>query len=154
MTDGKEIATEARMAIGVINVDDVVSTYIKLRNQKELLEAQTKDKVDAIKVKLMKMEAWFKEQMDLQGVKSFKTNHGTAFLSTTDFAQVSDWDAVLEFIKQHDAYDMLEKRIAKIAVRGYIDKMKAVPPGVNYGTKIEVNVRKPSPGGTADELAK
>ncbi|SRR6187455_1431519 len=153
MTD-ESTATEARIAIGVPNVNDVVGTYLKLRNQKELLEAQTKDKVDAIKVKLQKLEAWIKEQMGLQGVNSFKTDHGTAFLSTTDWAQVSDWDAVKQFIIDNDAYDMLEKRVSKLAVRGYIDKNKVVPPGINYGTKIDVNVRKPSPGGTKDELAK
>jgi hypothetical protein len=39
---------------------------------------------------------------------------------------------------------MLEKRISKNAVRGYIDQHKAVPSGVNYGTRIDVNVRKPA----------
>jgi hypothetical protein len=39
---------------------------------------------------------------------------------------------------------MLEKRISKIAVRGYIEANKAVPPGVNYGTKLEINIRKPA----------
>jgi len=29
-------------------------------------------------------------------------------------------------------------------VRGYIEQNKVVPPGVNYGTKLEVNVRKPT----------
>ena len=88
-------------------------------------------------------EAWIKEQADAQGVTSFKTKHGTAFLITTDYAKVADWDAVLGFIRENDAYDMLEKRISKVAVRGYIDATKAVPPGVNYGTKLEVNIRKP-----------
>ena len=88
-------------------------------------------------------EAWIKEQADAQGVTSFKTKHGTAFLTTTDYANVGDWDAVLGFIRENEAYDMLEKRISKVAVRGYIDATKAVPPGVNYGTKLEVNIRKP-----------
>ena len=56
---------------------------------------------------------------------------------------MGDWDAVLGFIRENEAFDMLEKRISKIAVRGYIEANKAVPPGVNYGTKLEVNIRKP-----------
>jgi hypothetical protein len=39
---------------------------------------------------------------------------------------------------------MLEKRVSKIAVRGYIERNKAVPAGVTYGTKIDVTVRKPT----------
>lgn len=126
-----------------VNVDDVVATYMKLRSQKESIEAEVKDRVSAIKAKMEKLEAWIKEQADAQGVTSFKTKHGTAFLTTTDYANVADWDAVLDFIRTQEAYDMLEKRISKIAVRGYIEANKAVPPGVNYGTKLEVNIRKP-----------
>jgi len=127
-----------------VNVDDVVATYMRLRSQKEAIEAEVKDKVSNIKAKMEKLEAWIKEQADAQGVTSFKTKHGTAFLTTTDYANVADWDAVLDFIRGNEAYDMLEKRISKIAVRGYIEANKAVPPGVNYGTKLEVNIRKPA----------
>ena len=127
-----------------VNVDDVVATYMKLRSQKEAIEAEVKDRVSTIKAKMEKLEAWIKEQADVQGVTSFKTKHGTAFLTTTDYANVADWDAVLEFVKTNEAFDMLEKRVSKIAVRGYIERNKAVPAGVTYGTKIDVTVRKPT----------
>jgi hypothetical protein len=117
---------------------------MKLRSQKEAIEAEVKDRVSTIKAKMEKLEAWIKEQADVQGVTSFKTKHGTAFLTTTDYANVADWDAVLDFIRTQEAFDMLEKRISKIAVRGYIEANKAVPPGVNYGTKLEINIRKPA----------
>jgi hypothetical protein len=127
-----------------VTIDEVVATYIKLRNKKDAIEAETKDRVKGIKEKLEQIEAWVKEQADVQGVTSFKTKHGTAFLTTSDYANVADWDAVLEFIRENEAFDMLEKRISKIAVRGYIEANKEVPPGVNYGTKLEVNIRKPA----------
>jgi len=111
-----------------VNVDDVVATYMKLRSQKDAIEAEVKDKVAGIKNKMEKLESWIKEQADLQGVTSFKTKHGTAFLTTTDYANVADWDAVLDFIRGNEAYDMLEKRISKVAVRGYIEANKAVTP--------------------------
>jgi hypothetical protein len=126
-----------------INVDDVVATYMKLRSQKEAIEAEVKDKVKGLKEKMEKLEAWIKEQADIQGVSSFKTKHGTAFLTTTDYANVAEWDAVLDFIRTQEAFDLLEKRVSKIAVRGYIEVNKAVPPGITYGTKLEVNIRKP-----------
>jgi hypothetical protein len=127
-----------------VNVDDVIATYMKLREQKSSIEAETKEKVSVIKTKLEKLEAWIKTKADAEGVTSFKTKHGTAFLTTSDYASVADWDAVLGFIRDNEAYNMLEKRISKVAVREYIDHNKTVPPGVNYGTKLEVNVRKPS----------
>lgn len=127
-----------------LTVDAVVATYMKLRAKKDAIEAQVKAEVDGIKQQMEKIEAWIKEQADAQGVTSFKTNHGTAFLTTVDYANVADWDAVLSYIRENEAFDMLEKRISKTAVRGYIESTKTVPPGVNYGTKLEVNIRKPT----------
>jgi uncharacterized protein YydD (DUF2326 family) len=126
-----------------MKVDDVIAAYMRLRDKKESMEAAVKEQTKELKEKMEKLEAWIKEQADVQGVTSFKTKHGTAFLTTTDYANVADWDAVLNYIRENDAYDMLEKRVSKVAVRGYIDANKSVPAGVNYGTKLEVNIRKP-----------
>lgn len=127
-----------------INVDQVIAAYMTLRSKKDAIEGEVKTKVADIKAKMEKLESWIKTQADAQGVTSFKTKHGTAFLTTTDYANVGDWDAVLEFIKTNDAFEMLEKRVSKTAVRNYVENDKFVPPGVNYGTKLEVNVRKPT----------
>lgn len=125
-------------------VDEVIGLYIRLRNKKDAIENQVKEDVKELKAKMDKLSQWLMVKADEQGVTSFKTNHGTAFVTTVDFANVADWDAVLNFIKTNDAYDMLERRISKTAVRGYIEAHKEVPSGVTYGTKIEVNVRKPT----------
>jgi hypothetical protein len=127
-----------------VKVDDVIATYMKLRGQKEAIEAQMKEQTAAIKAKMEKLESWIKEQADVQGVTSFKTKHGTAFLTTSDYANVADWDAMLSFVKENEAYDLFEKRVSKVAVRGYIEQTKTVPPGVNYGTRLDVNIRKPT----------
>lgn len=127
-----------------VTVDAVIKKYMKLRIQKEVVEAEIKERVDNIKADMVKLEAWLKAKLDADGLTSFKTDHGTAFLTTTDFANVDDWDAVLRFIREEEAFDMLEKRISKTAVRGYIETNKEVPPGVKYGTKLDINIRKPT----------
>lgn len=129
-----------------LTVEQVVGTYIKLRRKKEALENQVKADVDAIKASMGKIEAWLMEKADADGVTSFKTTAGTAFVTTTDFANVADWDAVLTFIKNHDAFDMLEKRVSKTAVRSHMDETGDVPPGITYGTKLGINIRKASGG--------
>lgn len=126
-----------------MNIADVIRAYTKLRDQRTAVEAEVKERVDTIKAKMTKLEAYLKEQMDVQGLTQFKSDHGTAFLTTTDYANVANWDEVLQFIKDNEAFDMLEKRVSKTAVRGYMDKHKRVPPGVTYGTKLDVNIRKP-----------
>ena len=127
-----------------LTVDQVIETYMKLRKKKEAIDAEAKAKVKGIKDNMTKLESWIKEKADAEGVTSFKTNHGTAFLTTNDYARVADWDAVLGFVQDNEAYDLLERRVSKAAVRGYIDINKAVPAGITYGTKIDINVRKPA----------
>jgi hypothetical protein len=127
-----------------VTVDSVIKKYMKLREEKTAVEAEIKERVDKIKADMAKLEAFLKAKMDADGLTSFKSEHGTAFLTTTDFANVEDWDAVLRFIREEEAYDMLEKRVSKTAVRGYIDANKEVPPGIRYGTKLDVNIRKPA----------
>lgn len=127
-----------------VTVDAVIKKYMKLRSQKEAVEAEIKERVDKIKADMAKLEAFLQAKMDADGLTSFKSEHGTAFLTTTDFANVDNWDAVLQFIREEEAYDMLEKRVSKTAVRGYIEANKEVPPGIKYGTKLGVNIRKPT----------
>jgi hypothetical protein len=126
------------------NVDDVIAAYVKLRTKKGAIETAAKEEVAGINEKLQRLENWLRVKADELGVTSFKTGHGTAFITTVDFANVADWDAVLKFVKDNNAYDMLERRVNKTAIRGYIEANKSVPAGVNYGTKLEVNVRKPT----------
>ena len=128
----------------VITMDQIIAQYMKFREQKSAIQKRAKEQTDALDEKMGKMESWIKLRAQQDGVTSFKTPHGTAFLTTVDFANVADWDAALQFIKDTDAYDMLERRVSKTAVRGYIDENKEVPPGITYGTKLEVNVRKPA----------
>ena len=85
----------------MLTVKKVIEAYLKLRSQKESIESEAKEKVMGIKEQMIKLEAWIKNRADEEGVDSFKTAKGTAFLTTSDYAQVADWDAVLEFIKDN-----------------------------------------------------
>jgi hypothetical protein len=136
-----------------LTLDAVIKKFVSLRDKKAVIKAALDVEVKAIDEKLDKIGAYIKEQADAQGVTSFKTQHGTAFLTTTAFAQVADWDAVLNFVKANGAWDMFERRVSKKAVQAWIENTKEVPPGVNYGTRIDVGVRRPTDKGGSDEVA-
>jgi hypothetical protein len=127
-----------------LKVEEVISIYITLREQKEALNDSVKVQLASIAEKMSKLEAWIQAKSDETGVKSFKTDAGTAFLQTSDFASVGDWDAVIEFVKKHDAYDMLTHGVSKKSVREYIDANGSVPSGVNFGSKVGVSFRRPA----------
>lgn len=127
-----------------LTVEQAISAYVKLRLKKDQIAAKAKADTKPVEEAMDKIEAYIKEQAEALGVQSFRTESGTAFLTTIERANVADWDEVLKFILENEAYDMLEKRVNKTAVRAYMEAANAVPPGVNYGTSIEVSVRKPT----------
>lgn len=127
-----------------VTIDAVISKYMQIRHQKDEINREAKSKVDALNIHLAKLEGYILQRMQAEGVTSYKTAHGTAFSTTTDYANVADWEATLEYIREHMQFDLLEKRVNKTAVRAIIDTTGTPPPGVNYGTRIDVNVRKPT----------
>lgn len=129
-----------------ITIDKVIEHYVKLRDEKSALKAEYEEKAKAVDATMKKLESYLLQQADAQGVTSFKTKAGTAFVTTVDMANVADWDAVLNFIKTHDAWDMLEKRVSKNAVRQYIDATKGIPAGINWSSRLDINVRRGAAG--------
>lgn len=125
-------------------IETVVSAFMKLRQEKDAIDRKAKVEMGALIEKMNKLEAWLLQKMEADGVSSYKTPMGTAFKTTTDHANVADWDAVLEYVMENEAFHLLEKRVNKIAVRGYIDEGKPPPPGVNYFTKVDINIRRPT----------
>lgn len=123
-------------------VNDVVGHYIGLRDQITALEAETKERVIKLKEQQIVIEAWLLNQANLQGVESFKTDHGTAYVKLSDFCSIADWDSTIQFIKEYEAWNLLNRAVNKTAVREYIDENNVPPPGVNFTQKKEIQVRR------------
>jgi uncharacterized protein YlxP (DUF503 family) len=128
-----------------MTIDQAIESYLKLRDKKAAMEARLKEKTDMLNTVMTKLEHFLMEKANEQGVDSFKTDHGTAFIRETDYANVEDWDAVLDFIEKQKAYEFLTKKVNKIAVREYIEENEgSIPPGMAYGTRRALSVRIPA----------
>lgn len=125
-------------------VDEVIAKYIELRDQKDKINSDAKAAVKVVDASLDIIEAWLLNQANEQGVSSFACDIGTAFVKETDFANVSDWNLTVEFIKKNEMWQMLKKDVNKTAVKEFIDANGVPPPGVNWGSKREVQVRRKS----------
>jgi len=127
-----------------ITVDAVTEKYIALRTEKSRIQKEAVERTVALDEQMAKLGNWLALKAEADGCESFKTKHGTVFWSNVDYAQVANWDAFIQFVIDNTAWDMLEKRVAKTGVRAHLQEKKEVPPGINYGTKRELNVRKPT----------
>ena len=123
-------------------VEQVVLAYRKVRDQKTALNDEHKLKVAEINKKLNQMENWFLLQLNAQGVESMRTGQGTVFKSSRVSSKVEDWDAALTFIKDHDLWHLLERRVSKAGIEEYENETDTTFPGVALTREITVNVRK------------
>lgn len=126
-----------------VSADSVIAAYIKLRTHKAALAAKHKAEVAEIDAKMGQLDHWLRASLGAQGATSMKTTGGTAYLKNTSYASVKDWKATLDYIKQNDAWELLERRVSKTAVAAVVENQNTMVPGVDFGYVLTLNVRKP-----------
>jgi hypothetical protein len=127
-----------------MTVDKAIENYVKLRIKKQEIENVVKEKTKKIDGLMTKLEHFLMTECAEQNVESFKTEHGTAFIKETDYASVDDWDAVIAFVAQEDAFEFMTKKVNKTAVKEYIEENKMPPPGMSYGLRKDIQIRVPT----------
>lgn len=88
---------------------------------------------------------------DELGVDSFKTDEGTAYRNMKESYRVGVWDEILGYIKESGNWQMLEKRVAKLATREIHKVTGKLPPGVEYVVEEEFVIRRPNEKGTKSD---
>jgi hypothetical protein len=127
-----------------LNKDALAGKFIELRDQVAVIEAEMGERMAPLKANMEKIKLYFKAIATQEGVDSWKTAHGTVYLSHTDSVKLVDADAYFEYVVENEAWDLIEKRAAKVAVRGFVEAHGSLPPGAELSTRIEVNFRKPA----------
>jgi len=126
------------------SVDEAIERYVELRDYLSI-ETKKYNELEAnIKGELEKISMWLRDQGDALGVDSFKTSHGTAFRSVKTSYRVGAWDDFIEWVKNTDNFQCLEKRAAKLAVKEIHDVTGMIPPGLEYSAEVEFSVRRPT----------
>ena len=124
-----------------VPLDKLVRIYMKMRASIQELDAQ----IEQIKEQQQEVKNEIKDRMRSLGTKSVKTDFGTVSLMEKTRFYTQDWDSFKRFIVEHDAVDLLEKRIAQTNMRLFLEENPAlVPPGLNSDTEFDISVRKPS----------
>ena len=124
------------------SVEQLIIEYISVRNylteareSYKLLETNCKDTLDVLSMRL-------RELADSQGVDSFNVRGvGTAYRNIKTSYRVLDWSVYLDWIKETDNFQCLEKRPAKLSVAAVHKLTNMVPPGLDYLAEQEFSVR-------------
>jgi hypothetical protein len=124
-------------------MDKLAKVYRKMQAKIQELTQSYENEVETIKSQQELVKNALKDQMLALGVKSVKTEQGTVTLSQKVRYNASDWDAFKEFIKEQDALDLLEKRIAQTNMAKFLEENpNLLPPGLNSHSEYAISVRK------------
>jgi enamine deaminase RidA (YjgF/YER057c/UK114 family) len=128
-----------------MDASQLVNVYIKIRDAKDMKKRQMEEEIAALDQQLAVVEQELLEICKTTGQDGGKTQHGSFTRAVKTRYWTSDWDSMYKFIREHDAPDLLERRIAQGNFAQFVqenpDKM---PAGVNIESKYSITVRRSS----------
>ena len=126
-------------------LDKLTRMYMKMRTAIQALEREYDTKLESLKSQQQEVKNAIKDKMLALGSKSVRTDFGTIILGEKTRFYTQDWDSFKKFMVEHDAIDLLEKRIAQTNMKLFLEENPGVvPPGLNSDTEFDISVRKPS----------
>jgi hypothetical protein len=122
------------------SADKLTKIYIKMRNA-------IREKEDEIRTIKKQQETVVEKLLALceeQDLDSLRTSSGTVSRRVQSHYWTSDWERMYDFLKEHDAFHLLEKRISVLAMKQFLeDNPDLMPAGLQVNRKYIVSVLKP-----------
>ena len=128
-----------------IPLDRLARIYRKIRGRIQDLTQAYEDEVGKLEEQKNEIAKEMKDRMRASGLKSVRTDAGTIMLGTKTRYSTQDWDSFKKFVLEHEAVDLLERRIAQGNMKQFLEENPGVvPPGLNQDSEYTVTVRKPT----------
>ena len=128
-----------------IPLDKLARVYRKIRDKVQEMTKEYESAVEGLKAQQNEIQNAMKDQMLALGSSSIKTPEGTIILSQKVRYYTDDWDSFNDFVIEHNALALFEKRIHQTNMVTFLeDNPGVVPSGLNSMTEYQVSVRKPT----------
>jgi sugar phosphate isomerase/epimerase len=125
------------------DLDQLTSIYLKIRDTR----AENKREFENVDKDLEEQQKMLAEQMldtcKEMNADSIRTPHGTIIRSVKSKYWTGDWDSMYNFIKEHDAFGLLEKRLHQTNMKDFLNENPDVMPmGLNVENEYTIVVRR------------
>lgn len=125
------------------DLDQLTEVYIKIRDAKEALAEEHKQKVAALDEQLNVIEQEINEKCKAMNAFTVRTPHGTIIRSVKSRYWTNDWDSLYQVIKDHDAFGLLTKSIHQSNMKEFLaENPDVLPAGLNVENSFSVVVRR------------
>lgn len=124
-------------------VEKIVSAYIKIRDTKEKLYQEYKAQETVLQEQMNTLKEKLIELSKETGATSFSTPSGIAYRTIKNRYWTNDWGSFYDFMRQHGAIELLEKRIHQANMKEFLENNPEThPPGLHVDQEYEITIRR------------
>lgn len=120
----------------------LVDVYIKIRDKRAELKATFEESDKALVEKQDRIEQALLDLCKEHNLENIRTEHGTATRVVRERVWAADWDAFNEFVREHDALGLFERRISQGNFREFMTDHPKLTPPVNIDRRYAITVRR------------
>jgi ATP-dependent Lon protease len=125
------------------NVEQLVKVYIKMRDARQRLQQEFDEADSKIKIQQEAIQQALLELCKETGTDGLKTAAGTVSRTVKTRYWTSDWNSMKNFIKEHDAFELLEQRVHQTNMKSFLEENpNLMPQGMNIDSKYAITVRR------------
>jgi hypothetical protein len=125
------------------DLDKLTAIYLKMRDKRDDMRREAEAREKEIEEQMSIIEAEMLEVCKQMNADSVRTPHGTIIRSVKSRYWTNDWDSMYQFIKEHDAFGLLEKRLHQTHLKEFLsENPNTFPIGVNVENSYSVVVRR------------
>ena len=126
-----------------VSSDKLAEIYIKIRDKRAELKEQFESQDNELKAQQDMLAEQMLALCQEQNADSIKTPAGTIIRKVDTRYWTTDWDSMYQFIEEHDAFPLLEKRLHQTNMRQFLEENPdLLPAGLQADSKYTVVVRR------------
>ena len=128
------------------DMNELVKAYLTIRNERERIESEYKDRDMQLKADMAVLEQEMLAGCNEMKVESLRTDSGTVIKSLKERFTCADRDNFNKFVLENGAVDLFESRLHQGNFKEFMSERhhEGLPPGVNVMREFTITVRKPT----------
>jgi len=121
----------------------LVRVYLKMKEKHDEITSAFKESEKELAEKMALVKSALLEYCKEHGVEGARTKYGLFYRTTTTNYWTNDWQQMHQFVLEHAAPELLEKRLHQGNMKQFLEENPDVlPPGLNTETKYQISIRR------------
>jgi len=126
-----------------VPMDQLAKAYVRIRDERAKLKSNYELQDNELKEQIAVIEQELLNACNRIKADSIRTVHGTIIRSIKSRYWTNDWSSMYKFIKDNDAFALLEKRIHQTNMKEFLNEnADLLPAGLNVENEYTIVVRR------------